>query len=191
MSSGETSCIFYGHKKKKKWSQCQFFFPNIVQPMSSYRNSCRTVKVHFAWQNPALKHTLRSTGLTLESEEVSAEELSDRDLSEVDDGRPRPSLLLLLSVSGLERPLDGAGVLLRDWGWGMGFFTFLKDSSISVGPLGGLGRAWDVPVPLDIFGDWSPEQFLATGIPSPPSTDWIFLSWAGSSFCKRKNIYIF
>lgn len=131
----------------------------------------------------------RSTGprrLTLDSE-VSAEELSDSDLSEVDDGRPRPSLLLLLSVSCLGRPLDGAGVLLRDWGWGMGFFTFLKDSSIIVGPLGGLGRAWDVPVPFDIFGDWTPEQFLATGIPRPPSTDWIFLSWAGSSFCRRKN----
>lgn len=50
---------------------------------------------------------------SFDSEEVSAEEVSDRDLSEVDDGSPRTSLLLLLSVLGLVRPLDGAGGPLR------------------------------------------------------------------------------
>lgn len=56
------------------------------------------------------------------------------------------------------------------------FFAFLKGSSISVGPPDGLVEVLERVVPLDILGDWTPEQFLATGIPSPPSTDWIFLS---------------
>lgn len=56
--------------------------------------------------SPAGALLVPTDSLDSEEEEVSAEEESDRDLSEVDDG----SCLLFV----LWRPLDGAGVLLRD-----------------------------------------------------------------------------
>lgn len=120
---------------------------------------------------------------TLDSDEVSADEDSDaRDLSEVDTARLRPSPLFPLSCSDLETPLEEAGMLVRLCGWAGGFFSFLMGSSMSVGPPDTLG------VPLTSLGDWMAEPLRATGTPSPPSTDWIFLSWAVSTFCREKKI---
>lgn len=68
---------------------------------------------------------------------MSAEEESDKDLIEVDAAMPLPSPPCFLSPSGLLTPLlEGVGVLLRDCArlWGEGFFSFLKGSSITVGP---------------------------------------------------------
>lgn len=71
---------------------------------------------------------------------VSAEEESDRDLNEVDAVRPLPPSCFL-SPSVLPTPLlllDGVGVPQREWLCGEGFFSFLKGSSITVGPPGSL-----------------------------------------------------
>lgn len=78
--------------------------------------------------------------ITFESE--SAEEESDKDLIEVDAAIPLLSPLCFLSPSVLLTPLaEGVGVLLRDcvWLWGVGFFIFLKGSSMTVGPPSCLG----------------------------------------------------
>lgn len=94
------------------------------------------------------------TNITFESV-VSAEEESDKDLNEVDAAMPLPSPPCFLSPSVLLTPLlDGVGVLLRDcaWLWGEGFFSFLKGSSITVGPPGNLGGPLEDDVQLDILG---------------------------------------
>lgn len=119
---------------------------------------------------------------------VSAEDESDRDLIEVDAARPRPSPPCFRSVSALLP--EGVGVLLRDgaWLWGGGFFSFLKGSSIIVGPLGTLAGPLEDVVTLETrAGVWALTPFLATGRPRPPSMDWILRSCAGSSFYKKSE----
>lgn len=123
--------------------------------------------------------------LTLESV-VSAEDESDKDLIEVDVARPRPSPPCFRSASAL--PLEGVGVLLRDgaWLWGGGFLSFLKGSSIIVGPPGTLGGPLEKVETFETRGWVGPlTPFLATGRPRPPSMDWILRSCAGSSFYKK------
>lgn len=95
-----------------------------------------------------------TANITFESV-VSAEEESDKDLNEVDAAMPLPSPPCFLSPSVLLTPLlDGVGVLLRDcaWLWGEGFFSFLKGSSITVGPPGNLGGPLEDDVQLDSLG---------------------------------------
>lgn len=73
---------------------------------------------------------------------VSAQEESDKDLFEVDAAMPLPSPPCFFSPSVLPMTLlEGIRVLLRDCAWlgGEGFFSFLKGSSITVGPHGGFG----------------------------------------------------
>lgn len=75
--------------------------------------------------------------------------------------------------------------MLRDcvWLWGEGFFSFLKGSSITVGPPGGFARPLEDDVQLETLGSgWELRPFLETGRPRPPSMDWILRSSAGSSF---------
>lgn len=118
---------------------------------------------------------------------MSAEDESDKDLIEVDAARPRPSPPGFRSASTL--PPDGVGVVLRDdaWLWGGGFFSFLKGSSITVGPPDTLGVPLEEVVTFETRG-WvgALTPFLATGRPRPPSMDWIFRSCAGSSFYKNQ-----
>lgn len=86
---------------------------------------------------------------------VSAQEESDKDLFEVDATMPLPSPPCFLSPSVLPMPLlEGVGVVLRDcaWLWGEGFFSFLKGSSITVGPLGGFGELLEDDVQLESLG---------------------------------------
>lgn len=117
---------------------------------------------------------------------VSAQEESDKDLFEVDAAMPLPSPPCFLSPSVLLMPLlEGVGVVLRDWTWlwGEGFFSFLKGSSITVGPLGGFGEPLEDDVQLESLGCcWELRPFRETGRPRPPSMDWILRSCAGSSF---------
>lgn len=130
---------------------------------------------------------------------VSAEEESDKDLIEVDAAMPLPSPPCFLSASGLATPLlelleEGVGVLLRDWAWlpawlpwlwpwGDGFFSFLKGSSMTVGPPGSLGGPLEDGVQLESLGrGCGLTPFLETGRPRPPSMLWILRSCAGSSF---------
>lgn len=117
---------------------------------------------------------------------VSAEEESDKDLNEVDAAMPLPSPPCFLSPSVLLTPLlEGVGVLLRDctWLWGEGFFSFLKGSSITVGPPGSFGGPLEEDVQLESLGcGWELTPFLEMGRPKPPSMDWILRSCAGSSF---------
>lgn len=86
---------------------------------------------------------------------VSAEEESDKDLNEVDAAMPLPSPPCFLSPSVLPSPLlGGVGVVLRDctWLWGEGFFSFLKGSSITVGPPGSFAGPLDDDVQLESLG---------------------------------------
>lgn len=115
---------------------------------------------------------------------MSAQEESDKDLFEVDAAMPRPSPPCFLSPSVLPMPLlAGVGVLLRDcaWPWGEGFFSFLKGSSMTVGPPAGFGGPLEDEVQLETLG-CGLRPFLETGRPRPPSMDWILRSCAGSSF---------
>lgn len=123
---------------------------------------------------------------------VSAEEESDKDLIEVDAAMALPSPHCFLSPSVLPTPFDGVGVLLRDctWLWGEGFFSFLKGSSITVGPPGSFGGPLEDDVQLEILAcGWELTPFLAIGRPKPPSMDWILRSCAGSSFWKRNVVF--
>lgn len=118
---------------------------------------------------------------------VSVQDESDKDLFEVDAAMPLPSPPCFFSPSVLPMPLlEGVRVLLlRDcaWLWGDGFFSFLKGSSITVGPPGGFGGPPEDDVQLDTLGSgWELRPFLETDRPRPPSMDWIFRSCAGSSF---------
>lgn len=83
---------------------------------------------------------------------MSADDESDKDLTEVDAARPRPSLPDFRSASAL--PLEGVGVLLRDgaWLWEGGFFSFLKGSSITVGRPGTLGEPLEEVVTFETRG---------------------------------------
>lgn len=86
---------------------------------------------------------------------MSAEEESDKDLNEVDAAMPLLSPLCFFSPSVLLTPLlDGVGVLLRDCAWlcGEGFFSFLKGSSITVGPPGNLGGPLEEDVQFESLG---------------------------------------
>lgn len=83
---------------------------------------------------------------------VSAQDESDKDLFEVDAAMPLPSPPCFFSPSVLPMPLlEVVRVLLRDcaWLWGEGFFSFLKGSSITVGPPGGFGGPLEDDVQLE------------------------------------------
>lgn len=105
--------------------------------------------------------------------EVSAEDESERDFIEVDVASLLTSDPGRRSLSARPRPLEGAGVQLRPWDCGEGFFSFLNGSSIRAGPAG-LEGMWHEGVPLASLGTGPPP--LGTGTPTPPSMDWIFLS---------------
>lgn len=130
-----------------------------------------------------------SANITFESV-VSAEEESDKDLIEVDAAMPLPSPPCFFSPSVLLTPLlEGVGVLLRDCAWlcGEGFFSFLKGSSMVVGPPGSFGGPLEDDIQLESLGcgrELTP--FLEMGRPKPPSMDWILRSCAGSSFWKEE-----
>lgn len=136
-----------------------------------------------------VRFLLVSANITFESV-VSAEEESDKDLIEVDAAMPLPSPPCFLSPSVLLTPLlEGVGVLLRDCAWlcGEGFFSFLKGSSMVVGPPGSFGGPLEDDVQLESLGcgrELTP--FLEMGRPKPPSMDWILRSCAGSSFWKEE-----
>lgn len=86
---------------------------------------------------------------------VSAQDESDKDLFEVDGAMPLPSPPCFFSPSVLPMLLlEGVRVLLRDcaWFWGEGFFSFLKGSSMTVGPPGGFGGPLEDDVQLETLG---------------------------------------
>lgn len=90
---------------------------------------------------------------------VSAQDESDKDLFEVDATMPLASPPCFFSPSDLPMPLlEGVRVLLllllRDcaWLWREGFFSFLKGSSITVGPPGGFGGPLVDDVQLETLG---------------------------------------
>lgn len=136
------------------------------------------------WANIWFCLCFSNANITFESE-VSAEEESDKDLNEVDADMPLPSP----PCWRLTPLLEGVGVLLRDcaWLWGDGFFSFLKGSSITVGPPGSFGGPLADDVQLESLGcGWELTPFLEIGRPKPPSMDWILRSCAGSSFWEEE-----